>query len=337
MNTIALAENGVLPTWLVRFGIRSLVRKRLRDESESYQEKKSRLINQLRDSVIAIETDAANEQHYEVPADFYKIALGDRLKYSCCYWPAEVENLDQAELASLKQIAERAQLEDGQRLLELGCGWGSFTLWAAETFPNSEIVGVSNSKGQKAHIEGEARLRGLTNIRIITADMNHFQTDERFDRIVSVEMFEHMRNYPQLFSRIHDWLDDDGKLFVHVFSHRQVAYFFEDQDDDDWMARHFFTGGIMPSHDLLPQVCAPFALENSWQLDGTHYQKTADAWLENMDRNTKAIRAVMSSTYGAGDADVWRQRWRMFMMACSELFGFKDGKEWGVSHYLFKK
>lgn len=337
MNTITLAENGYLPTWLVRYGIRSLVRKRLESETEAFESKKLHLMEQLEGSPLAVDTDAANEQHYEVPSDFYKIALGPRLKYSSCYWPEGVTTLAQAEEASLNQICERAQLEDGHRILELGCGWGSFSLWAAEHYPNSKITSVSNSSGQRRYIMGEAEKRGLKNLEVLTADMNVFSTDDRFDRVVSVEMFEHMRNYKQLFGRIHSWLNPGAKMFIHVFSHKKIAYLFEDKESDDWMARHFFTGGIMPSHDLLPRFCAPFKMAEQWQLSGVHYQKTAEAWFENLDNNKEQTRAAMESIYGKSDAKVWENRWRIFMLSCAELFGYREGEEWGVSHYLFEK
>ncbi|EDY84591.1 Cyclopropane-fatty-acyl-phospholipid synthase superfamily [Verrucomicrobiia bacterium DG1235] len=337
MNAITLAENGLIPTWLVRIGIRNLVGKRLESESDSFRSKKTALFESLRSSPLAVDTDAANEQHYEVPAAFYKIALGNRLKYSCCYWPEGVNTLDEAEIASLRQISERANLQDGQHILELGCGWGSFTLWAAENYPNSKITAVSNSKGQREYITGQAKRRGLSNVTVITADMNAFETDLRFDRVVTVEMFEHMRNYQTLFQRIHSWLKPSGKLFVHVFSHKKVAYLFEDQDEDDWMARHFFTGGIMPSHDLLPQFCSPFRLGSQWQLNGIHYQKTAEAWLQNLDRDRAATRSAIEEIYGQENAKVWTQRWRIFMLSCAELFGYRQGEEWGVSHYLFER
>ncbi|MGB3210150.1 MAG: cyclopropane-fatty-acyl-phospholipid synthase family protein [Desulforhopalus sp.] len=337
MITVELAEKGYMPTWLIRYGVRILVRKRLAAESEAHERKKDRIIEQLSSSPVAVDTDTANRQHYEVPAEFYKIVLGRRLKYSCCYWPDGVTTLNEAEIASLKQIAERAELTDGQHILELGCGWGSFSLWAAETFPGSKITSVSNSSGQKRYIEGQASKRGLHNLQVITADMNWFTTDDRFDRVVSIEMFEHMRNYQELFTRIYSWLKQDAKMFVHVFSHRKVAYLFQDEKGDDWMARHFFTGGIMPSHDLLPLVCAPFALADQWQLSGTHYQKTAEAWLDNIDRNPEAVRVAMERIYGKKNAGIWTQRWRIFMISCAELFGYRKGEEWGVSHYLFSK
>ncbi len=337
MKAIELAENGYLPTWLVRYGVRNLVKRRLESETKAYERKKERLIEELGSSPVAVDTDAANQQHYEVPAEFYKIALGKRLKYSCCYWPEGVGTLDEAEVASLEQIAQRAQLTDGQRILELGCGWGSFSLWAAETFPNSLITSVSNSSGQRTYIEQQARARGLNNLHVITCDMNRFTTKRRFNRVVSVEMFEHMRNYRELFNRIHGWLEPGAKMFIHVFSHKTVAYLFEDKDQDDWMARHFFTGGIMPSHDLLPRFCAPFDLIGQWQLNGMHYQKTAEAWLENIDRNQDKVRTAMERIYGRENSKVWTQRWRIFMIACAELFGYENGEQWGVSHYLFEK
>jgi len=337
MNAIQIAEQGLLPTWLIRLGIRALVRRRLAEESSEPAGRQQRLLEALKNSPLAVETDAANDQHYEIPASFFQIALGQRLKYSCCYWPDTVQNLDQAEIASLEQIAERAQLRDGQQILELGCGWGSFSLWAAKSFPESKITSVSNSAGQRKFIMNQAAQRGLDNLEVITSDMNVFETDKAFDRVVSVEMFEHMRNYPQLFARIHDWLAKGGKLFVHVFSHKRYGYLFEDKSGDDWMARHFFTGGVMPSHDLLPRLSAPLELEDQWRLNGIHYQKTANAWLDNLDQDPRSTRRAMEEIYGKADAKLWAQRWRIFMMSCAELFGFEDGEQWGVSHYLLAK
>ena len=337
MNAISLAERRLLPDSLIRYGIRKLVRQRLEQEQRDLPTRKRDLLDLLRLSPLAVETAAANEQHYELPPEFFKIALGQHLKYSCCFWPEDTRTLDQSEKAALDQIAERAQLADGQRILELGCGWGSFSLWAAAQFPNSRITAVSNSSGQRGFIEEQARQRGIRNLEVITCDINKFDTTSTFDRIVSVEMFEHLRNYQTLFAKIADWLVPGGKLFVHVFTHKDVAYLFEDKEQDDWMSRYFFTGGIMPSRDLLPQFAGSLTLAEQWHLSGIHYQKTAEAWLENMDRNRPQVLDVFERCYGKRDAKLWEQRWRIFMMSCAELFGFRNGEEWGVSHYLFQR
>lgn len=341
MNAITLAERGLLPDSLIRFGIRRLLKKRLQREYAGDPEKRRQgyqtLLESLRQSPIAIETEAANAQHYEIPAAFYRYALGRHLKYSSCYWDADTEDLDQAEARMLALSAQRAELADRQQILELGCGWGSFTLWMAAHYPGSHITAVSNSHSQREYILQQASQRGLQNIDVITCDVNTLALDRPFDRIVSIEMFEHMRNYASLLRQCAGWLKDDGKLFVHIFCHRQIAYPFETEGRDNWMGRYFFTGGLMPASDTLLQFQQGLRLQSQWDVSGEHYQKTAEAWLENMDKYRREIRVVFEQAYGAQQAGLWQQRWRMFFMACAELFGFNAGQEWMVAHYLFVK
>ena len=340
MNLIELAETRVLPDAVIRLGIRRLLKQRLHDEHADDHERQSRrfqaLLEELRGSQVAIHTDAANQQHYELPAEFFQKVLGKHLKYSACYWAPGIDTLDQAEAAMLQRYAERAQLEDGQTILELGCGWGSLTLWMAERYPNSRIVGVSNSHRQRHFIESAIRQRGLNNVQIITCDINAFSIDIRFDRVVSIEMFEHVRNYQQLMARIAGWLKTDGKLFVHLFCHRYLMYPFTTENDADWMGRHFFTGGLMPSASTLLHFQDDLHIESQWSLGGTHYQRTAQAWLENMDKHKAEIIPLFKQTY-AHRHEQWLQRWRLFFLACAELFGYRNGNEWMVAHYRFQK
>ena len=337
MNAIELAENGHLPYWLLRFGIRQRVGKKLSIESSRTQEERSAFLEKLRSSRIAEDTDKANEQHYEVPADFYKLTLGPNLKYSCSYWPRDCPDLATAEEAALKQIESRAQLGEKQNVLDLGCGWGSFSLWASKRYPDSRFTAVSNSYSQGAYIREQAEKRGIENLEVVTCDINQFEPGMVFDRIISVEMLEHARNYESLFERISSWMHDDAKMFVHVFSHRRFAYDYDASNPKEWMAREFFTGGIMPSHDLLPSFDDHLTKLDSWYLDGTHYQKTSEAWLENMNANESEIKHLFDAVYGPRESKRWMWRWRLFFLACSELFGYKDGTEWGVSHYLLGK
>ena len=285
---------------------------------------------------IAEHVEAANSQHYELPAEFFRICLGPRLKYSCALYPTGDETLAEAEEAALALTCEHAGLADGQSILELGCGWGSLSLWMAERYPQARITAVSNSTGQRLYIEGEAQARGLTNLQVLTRDMNVFETDARFDRIVSVEMFEHMANWRALLTRARQWLEPDGRFFIHVFSHLTTPYRFEVSDTSDFIAQHFFTGGVMPSHGLMRAYGDLFEIEQEWRWSGAHYRRTALDWLANMDARPDAVRRIMQETYGV-DARLWTRRWRRFYLATAGLFGDRDGAEWGVSHYRLKR
>jgi cyclopropane-fatty-acyl-phospholipid synthase len=284
---------------------------------------------------IAVRPDAANAQHYEVAAEFFGLVLGPRRKYSSCLYRTDTDSLADAEEHALDETAVHAGLADGQDILELGCGWGSLSLWMAARYPSARITAVSNSTGQRAYIEGQAALRGLNNLRVITADMNDFTSGDSFDRIVSVEMFEHMTNWASLLRRAHGWLRPDGRLFMHVFSHRSAPYLFDIADKEDWIAQHFFTGGIMPSHGLIRHVADVFDVEEDWRWSGEHYSRTARDWLSNFDRNEDAVMEILRKVYGS-DVGLWKRRWRLFFLATAGLFGHNGGSEWGVSHYRLR-
>jgi cyclopropane-fatty-acyl-phospholipid synthase len=334
-------EQGLVPDTVIRGGIRRLCAQRLRDiaaaDCETSAQESARFVRQMEGSELAPVPHLANEQHYEVPAEFFALALGPHRKYSSAWWPHGTADLAQAEALALESTCERAGLANGQAVLELGCGWGSLTLWMANRFPDSRITAVSNSHSQRAFILAEAERRGLRNVEVITADLNQLQLDRSFDRIVSVEMFEHMRNWRALFAQVHEWLRPGGRFFMHVFCHRSTPYAFVDDDASDWMSRHFFSGGMMPSDDLALRFAGDLRFLERWRWDGRHYEKTANAWLMNVDNHRAEARSVLAATYGEANADQWLQRWRIFFMACAELFGYRDGQEWWVSHYLFER
>jgi len=338
---IKMAENGSLPDFLIKAGISKLCEDRLKWSDklgpDKLQEHNQSWVNKLKDSPIALVPEKANEQHYEVPPAFFDIVLGNHLKYSCGFWNNGVTDIEQSELDMLNIYSKRAELNDNMDILELGCGWGSLTLYMAQKYPKSNITAVSNSNDQRKYIQNKCKKLNINNIKVITCDMNDFLIDEKFDRVISIEMFEHMRNYKKLLHNISNFLKDDGKLFVHIFSHHTMVYPYEDNGPGDWMAREFFSGGLMPSHNLLLNFQDDLKIESTWKVNGTHYSKTSYAWLENMDKNKNEIISIFNDTYGKDNARMWFQRWRIFFLSCAVMFGLKNGTEWGVSHYRFTK
>ena len=339
-----LLAAGAIPDALIRIRIRQMLRQRLEEEAagglEAVDKRFRTRLAMWRQGPVAVATADANEQHYEVPPAFFQLCLGPRLKYSCALYDLDQlegeQGLGSAEEAMLSLTAERAELRDGQDILELGCGWGSLTLWMAEHFPKARITAVSNSKDQRGFIEAQAEMRGLSNVRVITADMNTFQPECHFDRVVSVEMFEHMRNHWVLMDRIAGWLRPGGKLFVHIFTHQDLTYPFEVRDETDWMSKYFFTGGMMPADSYLLRFQDRLKLEDHWRVDGRHYARTSEAWLTNLDSRRDEAIALLRKVYGS-EAKLRFSRWRVFFMACAELWAFHEGSEWFISHYRFQK
>ncbi len=329
-------ERAPLPDALVRAGITALCSRTADKLSTGNAETDAAFAREMANRAIAENTAEANAQHYEVPTEFFARALGPNRKYSSCFYNNANSTLQEAEEEALRQTVEHADLADGQSILELGCGWGSLSLWMARQFPKSKIVAVSNSNSQREYIQATARSRGLTNLTVITQDMNAFDPKATFDRIVSVEMFEHMMNWRELMTRVRSWLNPDGRFFMHIFTHRSGAYLFDRADKEDWIAQHFFTGGVMPSHHLIQQYSDLFEVEKEWRWSGVHYQRTALDWLKNFDRNRDDIEAVFRPVY-RNDTALWVRRWRWFFLATAGLFGYADGSEWGVSHYRMKK
>ena len=339
-TSLALAEKGLIPRPLIRKGIRNLLQQRLVEQNERFASDPDGAmrawVEHMRQAPIALVPEAANAQHYEVPPRFFELVLGRNRKYSSAFYADPKTTLDEAEDAMLGLTCQRAELQNGQDILELGCGWGSLTLFMAKRFPSSRILAVSNSGPQRKDILARAKREGLTNVEVITRDMNVFDTERTFDRVVSVEMFEHMRNWEALLGKVAGWLRPDGRMFMHVFAHRRFAYPFDVRSDSDWMSQHFFTGGMMPSHDMLDHLDIPFELEDRWKVSGTHYARTAEDWLKNLqDRRDDAL-PVLAETYGTDTAEVWFQRWRLFFLACAELFAWDEGNEWFVSHNLLR-
>jgi len=334
-----ILDYGIIPDTVVRMGIRTLLDQRLRESNrgsaEANVEAKLKYVKRLKEMPIAINTQDANRQHYEVPTEFYQVCLGARLKYSSALFPPGCTSLNEAENHMFETYCNRAQVKDGLEILDLGCGWGSLSLYLAEKYPNAKITGLSNSATQREHIMQIAQTNGFKNLQIVTSDINVAELNQKFDRIMSIEMFEHMKNYQKLLEKVSSWMKDDGMLFIHIFTHKEYAYDFA--QDDGWMATHFFTGGTMPSDDLLLYFQDHVTLVDHWFLNGTHYGKTSEAWLVNTDKHSQQILRIFEKTYGKEDARMWLYRWRIFFLSCAELFNYKNGDEWGVSHYLFKK
>jgi cyclopropane-fatty-acyl-phospholipid synthase len=336
-------ERGLVPEFAMRAGIRRLSRERLRGlrrelvrSGKSLAEFNQLFLERAWSGPLALVPEKANEQHYEVPAAFYRKVLGPHRKYSCCYYENDQVDLAGAEQRALELTCEHAELVDGQEILELGCGWGSLTLWMAEHYPHARITALSNSHSQRQYIEQQAAARGLADrIRVITQDINRWQNNQPFDRVVSVEMFEHVRNHRQLLDQISGWLTPQGKLFVHIFCHRQFAYPFETQGSANWMGKYFFSGGMMPDQQLLVRAATQLQLEQQWIWDGRHYQRTSNHWVERLEQNRDEIESILEAVYGAGQQQRWFYRWKMFFLACAELFGLAEGQEWYVSHYRF--
>lgn len=340
-SALQLAEHGYLPDVLLRSGIRQLCRGRLKEIGYPNESARKEQIASFADNMnradIALNPRQANLQHYELPAHFFELILGIHRKYSCGYWDDDDRSLDQSEQRALERTCEHADIRNGDRILELGCGWGSLTLWMAQQFPASHITAISNSASQREHILHCAAERGLENLDVLTRDINHFDVESKFDRIVSVEMFEHLRNYGEIFCRISNWLSKEGQFFMHIFCHRDQPYEFIDRGPGDWMTRYFFTGGMMPSVDLPLYFQQHLALDREWHWSGTHYQRTANTWLKNLDQKKSEIIPILSEVYGHDNSHRWFYRWRLFFMACAELFGMQNGTCWGVHQYRFHR
>lgn len=352
VSLVDLAESRWLPDWLIRFGIRRLLRQRLslrrrllksaraaaaKAQSQKVPSATTALVNELRESPLVIAAADANQQHYEVPTEFFRTVLGQRLKYSCGIWLRERMTLDESEVAMLALTCERAEIKNGMEVLDLGCGWGSLSLWIAEKYPACKVLAVSNSATQREYIEHVCAREGIHNLQVKTSNIADFTTERTFDRVVSIEMFEHVRNYEILLEKISGWLKVDGKLFVHIFCHRVFAYLFESEEHADWMAKHFFTGGIMPSANLLGEFSRDMEIDAQWLLEGSHYSRTCEAWLDNLDANDEQLIELFCHKRTQHESRVQLQRWRIFFMACSELFRFRNGEEWGVGHYLLSR
>jgi len=341
MSAIKYAEKGLIPDFLISYGIRRLLKKRLKKENNYYNNNKTDYLKLQIEKLtkldnLAINTTQANDQHYEVPARFYELTLGKHLKYSSSFYNSKKDSLSTAEENMLELYCKRGEFKDGQDILELGCGWGSLTLYLAKKYPNSTITSISNSNSQREYINLQAEKRGLKNITVKTININEFEINKKFDRIISIEMFEHIRNYPELFNKLTNWLNDTGKIFIHIFCHKFLCYPFEDETKDDWMARNFFTGGMMPSFDLFPNCTDNLKLEKSWKVSGTNYSLTSNDWYKKTKENKKEIIELFNQDSNK-NGTIEYNKWKIFYLACRELFGYKNGSEWIVGHYLFTK
>ena len=337
----SVLASGLVPDRLLRRVILSRVKglernfDRLTPEEQAARE--AAVVAEFESGAIAVNADDANRQHYDLPPEFFESVLGPRRKYSCCYWGGGIAGLAQAEEAMLELTAERTGLGDGQDILDLGCGWGSLSLWAAERYPHSHVLAMSNSHTQRRFIEELREEKGLGNLEVVTAEVGEFAPQRRFDRVVSIEMFEHVRNHRALMQRVAGWLRPEGRLFVHVFCHRRHLYAFEPDAGGGWMTRHFFSGGIMPSSDYLPRYQDDLNLLDRWEVNGRHYALTLRSWLENLDRHRNEVLPLLAATYGHDRARLWFAYWRIFFMACEETFALDSGRAYFVAHYLFSK
>uniref|UniRef100_A0A7S3DNC6 Polyketide synthase methyltransferase domain-containing protein n=1 Tax=Entomoneis paludosa TaxID=265537 RepID=A0A7S3DNC6_9STRA len=342
---IPMVKMGLVPDFLIRFGIRVQLYNHLNvlaaDNVETELKNKTEIVHKLKTMPIAIATDEANEQHYEVPAKFYDLCLGPRKKYSSGLWPNKDTTFEESEVAMLEHYCQLAGVEDGMSIVDLGCGWGSLTLHLAERYPNAKITGISNSHSQREYILNTAKERGYNvgNITIVTCnvsdDKGALDVVKGNDRVMTVEMFEHMKNYDHLMEKVNGFLKPGGKLFVHIFTHKDYTYHF----DKGWMSDNFFTGGTMPSDDLLLYFANHFKIENHWRVNGTNYEKTSNGWLDYLDKSWKSgeLKPVLAQAYGEGNEREWYVNWRLFFLACAELWGLENGNEWIVSLYLFER
>ena len=329
---LSLAESGFIPDELIKIAARRISTRRL-NESNNHDNKDA-IINALSKGVVAEKTHDANEQHYEVPPEFFKQVLGENLKYSCSLFENE-NSLDDAEKSMLDLYIERAEIKNGQEVLDLGCGWGSFSLYVAKKFPNVNITSISNSSDQISYIKNEAQKRGLLNIEAIRMDVNNLKLDNQFDRIISIEMFEHLRNYKLILNSLNELLKPDGRLFIHIFCHKKLTYFYELKNNLDWMTKYFFQGGIMPSMDLFKYFEDELIIINQWDINGNNYSKTCKAWLDNHYKNKRKILDIFKKHYDK--PKIWYNRWRIFFLSCQAFFALNKGNEYFVSQFLLRK
>jgi len=336
-----------MPEWLQRKLIQSHLkwwsgRLEAGGDAEKQHHYREKMIKVFRENEkIAEATEEAKEQHYEVPTDFFLLSLGPWLKYSSCYWPKGCSTLRGAEEAMLEKICERAQIQDGMEILDLGCGWGSCGLYLLKKYPNVKVTFFSNSTTQQAYIREQAKKgNNLDRIKSIAGDVNVTELNAEFDRIVTNEMFEHMKNYEKLFEKVSKWLKPEtGLLFIHVFCHRFFPYQFKvkDSNNADWMGRNYFTGGSMPSFDTFLYFQKHLAIQNTWMINGVHYSKTLEAWLDLLKEKESIISEIFAKEYGADKVTEHLNGWKLFYIMSSEAFKYNEGNDWCVAHYTFKR